>query len=181
MSDKKKDKKPKLESKEEPVINYGNPPSRLTTEQSEILEKAREKAKKGLPLFSRDSDEEMIPNEGELDTSDNVSDRIFELESELQFKTDSYNKLFAKYQELSKNFTELQTAYKTLQEQPKVEVAPATNPELDSIKSSISAMYNEFTNEAAGRNRDRQPRDIIFLTGDFGLINKFRKAFSFLK
>jgi chromosome segregation ATPase len=204
MSDKKKDKKPKLESKEEPVINYGNPPvppkeniglTQIKVDREKNIKKGEEKAlldrlsgnldPNTTKLFqcniSYNSEDDLIPYENGAMPS--VEDRVFELESELRFKEDAYAKVFAKYQELTKNFTDLQAAYKQLSEQPKFEtfaVDPA-QAELDNIKTSISSLHTEFLNEVAGRNSKRERRDIIFLTGEYGLISKFKKAFSFLQ
>lgn len=175
---KNKDKKPKLESKEEPVINYGTPANEedyrkaleaLQAKADERKSKLVEDFGEELPVFS---EEEPQTQEwaGTLESNP--------LELELEEVRGNYNKLYTRYQALQQKYEELAAT-------PAPEPAPSVDPEiinqLNEVRNQVQNLYNEFQNEAAGRNAQRQIHDVIFLTGQHGLINKFRRLFPFIK
>lgn len=166
----KKKNKPELESKEEPVINYGKPDPAVPAPLKELQLRKQ--------IAEEDKAEPFVFNNSELSKEEDLQLEIAELEGSLAMAKDSFNKLFKKYQELTVSYTQLKEEYKTVTSQVNV------NPNLveyDQLKSTLGVMFQEFQNEASGKNLSRQVHDIIYLTGEHGLINKFRRSFPFLK
>lgn len=175
----KKDKKPQLESEEKPVINYGLSP--IPGFPTDVPKESVKKLLEGLTELTLIPDGEAKIFESEKSYS-TVPDADQSLEIELEEARAAYQKLFKRYQDLQAKYQELEEKFNILsQSPPSAPMNEQIQHELDSVRSAIRDMFIEFQNEAAGRNPRREVHDVIFLTGEFGLINKFRKVFPFLR
>jgi len=174
-------KKPKLESKEEPVINYGNPPNvNLPTIENLGLSKVEKRVVEDFE-FPHNGLLPQTPNGlvEEPPIENDPGQMIFDLEEQLEEARISYQKLFAKYQELSHKNQELSEKLASVPTGPTVN--PTIVAEFEQLKNAINTMYVEFQNESVGNNPRREIHDVIFLTGQHGLISKFKKSFPFLQ